>query len=351
MKRLVFAGIVILTIAISTTVYAVDDLFVYDISMKCQGINYAELSELQAYIKNREKDLVLDLEGGILAFNTDLKKGIVFSTGEGYVLGILENEYMDFSAHEDTASCYFDRETANGEYTLGLDYIKQVISEICFGRYFDFSENIRIGLIGKHFRGRKLERQYYEGIIERKEQKNFLTGRRVTVDSGFHRKTALFDLDFKAGGWGIDLYTEWVIDENSNILLSLRNIYSKIIWEDVFNEYMNYNRASLGLFDNDSEGESSSGFFEFRVYETVVPEEYDLKYQNGKYTIGIKYYDKEYLPYFDYQLTDYLSLGFCENQGHFSFISDMIEIAVSTDDVNILEAEEAAFKFILNFSF
>src|SRR5690554_6569171 len=169
MKKLTIVGIKILAIAINTAVYAVDDIFFYEISINNQGISIDNLSDLKGYIKNEDKELVLDLEGGFLAVNTDLKRGIIFSIRVDYVFGCFEIENMKFSTLEDTARCFFDRDTVNGEYNLGVNYFIQELMGICFGRYFDCGENIIIGVIGKHFRGRKLERQYYEGIIERED--------------------------------------------------------------------------------------------------------------------------------------------------------------------------------------
>lgn len=349
MKKFIILLFIILGITISARIYSVDCNFYSDISINNQGLNIDNLLKLQSYIINEKKDSVLKLEGGDLSVNIDMKNGINITVNSNYTFGYFEIENNIFSAIEDTARCFFGDGMFNGKYDLNVDYLKQEVKGICLGKFFNYNENIRIGVIAKYLKGTRLERQYYEGIIEREDKRNYLTGRRITFDSDFYKETEMFEVDFKSNGWGFDLYTQWLINENNSLSLSLKNIYSKILWENVFVEYMNYNKASLGLFDNDKS--SSSGFFDFEDYVTVLPEYYDIQYQNGKYSAGIKYYRDEFIPYFNYQLTDYFNLGFYKYQVKFSFKSKLIDINISTNNINILNAEEAMCKVLFKFSF
>ena len=310
MKR-IYVFIILVFFLSSFLLFSAPDLEIKEeIFINNQGISVGEMIELWQYLRSDKKDdLQIDRIVDLL-INVDIEGNIGIGINEDLEIGYLNKETYSFSTIEDTVACFYADDFLDGEYQVRADYVSQEINGLYLKKYFQKNAGLKIGFKGKILNGVHLERHYYEGIIEKEEDKKFFTGRRVSLDSDFYKITDLYEVDFKSYGWGLDLNCQWLLKERDQLSLIIENIHSRLIWEDVFTEQMNYYKSSLGLYSEKTGQSSSSGIVSFKDYQTRLSRKYKISYLRGKYHLGLDYYEKEYYPYLTYQLNDCLGLGF-----------------------------------------
>ena len=322
-----------------------------EIFVNNQAVSIEELIEFWQYIRSDKKDGLHVKRIDDLFLDVDIESNINIGINDNLELGYIKRETYSLKASEDIVACFFDEDAADGEYQVKADYIIQELNGIYLSKYFQKGSGIKVGITGKLLNGVKLERQFYEGIIEKEGEKRFYTGRRISLDSDFYNKTDLYEVDFSSYGWGLDLSCQWQLNEQGQLGIFLENIRSRIFWEDVFTEHMNYYQASLGLYGNKAVGSSSSGIISFKDYQTRLPGKYKLSYFTDKYSLGVDYYRNEYYPNLSYHINEYLMLGLYKDKFQLALNTKWFIIDLKSEQMDLFSAEKAMVRILLKLCF
>lgn len=230
--------------------------------------------------------------------------------GERYYLGyaFIEEETLEIKAStlQFVDEFLYSREYSQDLFPILLKEMTQSLNAFFVGGEVLSSDTYSMGLtIGmKYLQGEDFTSNRYEGFVICESQSHYLMMDRISSYSRVPKVSQIIDDRMKARGYSLDASLYWYPLEDLKIQLLGENVYSSILWNDVFTIREEYKSKNLTISDK-------GFFFYIPIFKPGTLWEYDTYYTSltPEFQLSLAYRDSIELGVFHHQLTyPYFSL-------------------------------------------
>ncbi|MEJ6952399.1 hypothetical protein [Natronospora cellulosivora (SeqCode)] len=358
MKRL-FVMILLLGLIIAYSIVTFSFDFKYDkyLSFENNELNLQEIIEIHNLfddfhlLNSRIEDVSLEITDDIDLYITNRDSFLVVKNDDFY-LGYMSIEEQNIFVNEDIIN-FLLGETDNKYSNLEFQYNMQTLRAIVLGNKFMSIENYGIDFFiqGKLLHGVKLVENNYEGIVQEKNNRHYITAFSDGVNTELNNNGLINDRDFSSYGYSLGL--EINKELNSYLInFTAEDFISKIFWKDVYTYTSYYYKSSLGLYPSPDDSHSI-GNYSYQNYETSLTAKYDLSISRRDFTYGLNY-RKSLTPYLKWNILKEplnLTIGYSKELYHFELSYKNINLSLYTENINPTVSKSATGKLSILVNF
>lgn len=239
----------------------------------------------------------------------------------------------------------------NKNYNLFFSMLKQEVEGLVLGLELFSNSNhaINVFLETKLLKGKELIENNYDGFIEKKEDRMFMTAYSDGINTNLNNIGLINDGNFLGKGYSFGVKVNY---KKNNYKLEFigENILNNILWEKAYTYTHEYYKSSLGLYPSDKDS-YDRGNIGYANYKTKLKPSYDLSITNDFFKIGLVY--KRYLyPYIKYNINKEpanFSLGLVDKFITAKLAYKLIEIELSSDKLNLFSSNIIFAKININY--